>query len=107
MQNISPEQLAGLTAGATPTQIMILILLGIAVCSLIFWIVINLIKLYINPIMREVESSKVNQKTLNDINFTLGEIKKSLWSKEDIKEKIEKEITEHALQCPYRNQKGK
>ena len=107
MSNVSPEQIAGLTAGATPTQIVILILLGIAVCSLIFIIMINLIKLYTSPILKELENAKADREILLDIQVKLAEISKSLWSKEDIHDKIQKEITEHALQCPCRNQKTK
>ena len=107
MQNISPEQLAGLAAGATPTQIVILILLGITVCSLIFIIMINLIKLYTSPILKELENAKADREILQKIEKEIVKISASLWSEDRVHEKIQKEITEHALNCPCRNPKGK
>ena len=107
MQTISPEQLAGLTAGATPTQIVILILLGATVCSTIFIVVVNIVKLYIAPIQKEQENTKKDRDILNEIRIEIAKISKSLWSQDTIKEKIKTEINQHALDCPCRNQKGK
>ena len=107
MSNVTPtpEQLAGLISGATPTQIVLLILLGAAVCGTIFIVVINIIKLHTAPIIRELEDAKQDREILQKIEKEIVKISASLWSKEDIKEKIQNEITEHALKCPCRNQK--
>lgn len=107
MNSISPEHIAGLATGATPTQIVILILLGIAICSVIFIIMINLIKLYTSPILKELENAKADREILQKIEKEIVKISASLWSEDRIQDKIQKEITEHALNCPYRTQKVK
>ena len=107
MNSVSPEHIAGLTVGATPTQIVILILLGIAVCSVIFIIMINLIKLYTSPILKELENAKADREILQKIEKEIVKISASLWSEDRIQDKIQKEITEHALNCPCRTQKVK
>ena len=54
MQNVSPEQMAGLLQGATPVQIVIMIMLGVLACAGIILIVLNLIKLHLVPIKKEL-----------------------------------------------------
>ena len=107
MQNVSPEQLANLVQGATPVQIVILILLGAAVLAALILIVINLIKLYTTPMQKELDEAKGHREILKQIQIDLAKISKSLWSKDEITEKIQSGINVHALNCPFRNTKGK
>lgn len=98
MQNISPEQLANLVHGATPVQIVILILLGAAVLAALILIVINLIKLHVVPIKKELEEAKDDRKILREIQTQVTLISKSLWTKDDIQEKIHSAINEHVIE---------
>lgn len=97
MQNVSPEQMAGLLQGATPVQIVIMIMLGVLACAGIILIVLNLIKLHVVPIKKELEEAKDDRKILREIQTQVSIISKSLWSKEDIAERIESALNKHVI----------
>ena len=98
MQNVSPEQMAGLLQGATPVQIVIMIMLGVLACAGIILIVLNLIKLHVVPIKKELEEAKDDRKILREIQTQVTLISKSLWTKDDIQEKIHSAINEHVIE---------
>ncbi len=97
MSNVSPEQVAGLVVGATPVQIVILILLGAAVLAAIIIIVLNLIKIYTTPLQKELDDAKADRKILQEIQTQVTRISESLWTKDDIQEKIQSAIDKHVI----------
>jgi hypothetical protein len=97
MQNVSPEQMANLVAGATPVQIVILILLGAAVLAATLIIVLNLIKIYTAPLQKELDDARRDGEILRKIQIDIEKISAALWSKEDIQEKIQGAIDKHVI----------
>lgn len=98
MKDVSPEQMAGLVQGATPVQIVILILLGAAVLAATLIIVLNLIKIYTAPLQKELEDARKDREILLKIKDEIAKISAALWSKEDIQEKIHSAINEHVIE---------
>lgn len=101
MSNITPEQLVTVTQGATPVQIVTLVVLGIIAFGMIVGIVKWVIDIKLGALPGELSSIRESLATLKT---DLAKIEGKLWSKDDIQREIKAAIADHIEKCPFHNQ---
>ena len=101
--NITPEHLVSVIQGATPTQIVILFLLGVIALGVIIGIVKWIIDLKLGTLPQEL---KEIQKSLNTLRENMASLNSKLWSPEDVEKAMEATIKTHIEHCPF-HQKGR
>lgn len=131
MPNVETEQIARLAAGATPVQIIILVLLGIVAAGLWFAIVKWYVDATNKPRDQKLEmfgktiaSIAADIKTINENlnkNFAaITKVESKLWNEEKVTTAIRGALLEHQIDCDawkyhcdehpiakqYKNQKG-
>ena len=104
MNNITPEQLVTVTQGATPVQIVTLVVLGVIALGVVVGIVKWVIDLKLGSLpgdLREI------QKSLDALKTDMARLEGKLWDKEDIQREMKATIVEHIEHCPFfHQQKG-
>ncbi len=96
---MTPENIVKITQGATPLQIIILVLLG----CLFFWAVIWCVNWLINLKMGELPKDiKETKESLAQLNNRLISMEGRMWSKDDLRNAVNLCIYEHAKECPAR-----
>lgn len=101
MNNITPEHLVTVTQGATPAQIVTLILLGVIALGAIVGIVRWVIDLKVGTLPADIAAIRND---LTDLKLKLADIRGELWSKEEVDARVSAAIKAHIEQCPYRHQ---
>ena len=104
MNNVTPEHIVNLTQGTTPTQIVILVLLGIIALGVIVGIVKWVIDLKIGTLPADITEIR---NSLSDLRTELATIQGKLWSKDDVRVEIKAAIAEHIEHCPFFHQDGR
>ena len=102
MNNVTPEHLVSVTQGATPVQIITMVLLGIiafgAVIAVVRWVVD--LKLGMLPQdLKEIRAS------LDALKNDMTRLDAKLWSEADIQQAMSAAIKEHIEKCPYHHEK--
>jgi len=102
---VIPEHIVELGSGATPLQIVLLVLLGIIALSAIFIVVRWIVDLKLGVIEQKTGTLPEDIKTINaklgNMEIKLTEIKGQLWSHDDVTREIDAAIGHHVSQCPY------
>ncbi len=101
VNGVTPEHLVTVTQGATPVQIVTLVVLGI----IAFGVVVGIVKWVI-----DIKLGTLPQ-DLNAIRHSLGDLKNDMvrldskmWSTDDIQREIKSAITDHIERCPFHRQ---
>lgn len=102
MNNVMPEHLVQITQGATPIQIVILILLGIIVLGVIIGIVKWVVDLKVGTLPADITAIREN---LTQLKLQLSEIRGELWSKEEVDARIAEALLKHVESCPHHHSK--
>ena len=100
MNSVTPEQLVTVTQGATPVQIVTLVVLGIIAFGMIVGIVKWVIDIKLGALPGELSSIRESLATLKT---DLAKIEGKLWSKDDIQREIKAAIADHIEKCPFHN----
>lgn len=102
MNGITPENLVTVTQGATPVQIVTLVLLGIIALGTVVGIVKWIIDLKLGPIPQDL---KEIQKSLEGLKSDMIKLDSKLWSTEDIAQAMDAAIKEHIEHCPFHRER--
>jgi hypothetical protein len=96
---VTPDNIVKLTQGASPVQIVLLILFG----CLFFWCIIWSVNWLINLKMGELpkDIKEIKQKH-DELKNGLISIENRMWSKDDFRDTVNLCILEHAKECPAR-----
>ena len=95
---VTPENIVTITQGATPVQIVILVLLGIIVLGVVVGIVKWVIDLKVGTLPADIAAIRND---LGELRVKLTQIQGELWSKEEVDARVSAAIKEHIEQCPY------
>ena len=98
MNNLTPEHLVTVTQGATPLQIVILILLGVIALCFTFWLVKWVIDLKMGTLPNDISKIRESMATLQ---ADLNKIEAQLWSPNDVQREIKAALMEHVEKCPF------
>lgn len=98
MNGVTPEQIVAVTDGATPVQIVILIVLGVIALGVVIGIVRWVIDLKLGTLPHDI--STIRESLLN-LKTEIAKIEGKLWSKDDIQREIKAAIIEHVEKCPF------
>ena len=98
MNNVTPEHLVTVTQGATPLQIVILILLGALAIIGVVWLCKWLVDLKMGTLPTDI--SKIND-SLTTLKSDFSKMNGKLWSKDDVYTRIASAIKDHIEQCPF------
>ena len=101
MNNVTPEHLVTVTQGATPLQIVILILLGALAIIGVVWLCKWLVELKMGTLPADI--SKIND-SLTTLKADFSEMNGKLWSKDDVDTRIGNAIKDHIEQCPFHHE---
>lgn len=101
MSNVTPEHLVTVTQGATPVQIVILILLGVIALGVIISVVRWVVDLKLGTLPADIAAIR---KELTDLGRQITKIQSELWSKDDVDVRVSDKIKEHIEHCPYHHQ---
>ena len=101
MNNITPEHLVTVTQGATPVQIVTLVLLGIIALGTVVGIVKWVIDLKLGSLPQDL---KEIQKSLDTLKSDLIRLDSKLWSTEEIAQTMDAAIKDHIEHCPFHRQ---
>lgn len=102
MNNVTPEHLVTVTQGATPVQIVTLILLGIIALGVIIGIVKWIVDLKLGTLPHDINTIR---NSLVGLDKKLVEIDGKLWSDDDIRREIKSAIADHMEKCPFHGHK--
>ena len=100
METIKPEHVQMLVQGATPTQIIIMVFLGIIAMGIIIAVVKWVVDTKIASLPTDIKEIK---NSLQDTKVQITEVKGKLWSHDDVAREIASAVKDHALACPARN----
>lgn len=98
MNNITPENLVQVTEGATPIQIVMLVLLGIIAFGAIIGIVKWVIDLKLGTLPQDLKEIR---QSLGTLKSDMVRLDSKLWSIDDIDRAMKAKIAEHVEKCPY------
>ena len=98
MNNITPEQLAAIGQGATPLQIITLVLLGVIALGVVIGIVKWIIDIKLGTLPTEIGGIR---KSLESIKTDIARMEGKLWDKEDLQREMKAAIADHIEKCPY------
>jgi hypothetical protein len=96
---VTPEGIVKVTQGATPVQIVILVMLGCLVFWAIMWGVNWLVNVKIGELPKDIRESK---ESLEQLNARLISMEGRMWSKDDLRNAVNLCIYEHTKECPAR-----
>jgi len=102
MNNITPENLVTITQGATPLQIVTLVVLGVIALGVVIGIVKWVIDIKLGTLPNDISGIR---ESLANLKTDLAKIEGKLWSKDDIQREIKAAIAEHIEKCPYHHTK--
>ena len=102
MNNITPEHLITVTQGATPVQIVTLIVLGVIALGIVIGIVKWVIDLKLGTLPGELSNIRTS---LDTLKYDIARLEGKLWDKEDIQRALRSAIADHIEKCPYHHQK--
>lgn len=98
MNSITPEHLVTVTQGATPVQIITMILLGILALGTIIAVVRWVIDLKLGTLPQDLKDIRTSLDTLkNDVT----KLDAKLWSDGEINTAMDAAIKDHIEHCPY------
>ena len=98
---VTPEHLVTITQGATPVQIVILVLLGI----IALWTIISVVRWVIGLKLGTLpQDLKEIQKSLDTLKTDMARLEGKLWDKEDIQREMKAAIVDHIEHCPFHQQ---
>ena len=100
--NATPEQLELLIQGSTPTQLLIMAFLGIICIGIIIGLVKWVVDIKTGTLPQDIKEIK---SALNENVVKMAQMESKLWSHEDIARDIASAIDQHALNCPFRDNK--
>lgn len=98
MNNITPEHLVTVTQGATPVQIVTLVVLGVIALGVVVGIVKWVIDLKLGTLPQDL---KEIQKSLDTLKNDMIRLDSKLWSEADIQQAMNAAIKEHIEHCPF------
>ena len=98
MNNITPEHLVTVTQGATPVQIVTLVVLGVIALGVVIGIVKWVIDLKLGTLPQDL---KEIQKSLDTLKNDMIRLDSKLWSEADIQQAMNAAIKEHIEHCPF------
>ena len=101
MNNVTPEHLASVTYGATPVQIITLVVLGVIALGFIVGIVKWVIDLKLGTLPQDLKDI---QRSLETLKNDMIRLESKLWSTEDIEQAMDAAIKEHIEHCPFHQQ---
>ncbi len=101
---ITPEHAASLMQGATPLQIVLLILLGALILLGIYYGVERIISMRVKPLENIPGKLEQIAEGITDIKIKQAEMSGKLWTDEQLDEKIESKINKHQLDCCKRKE---
>jgi len=101
VNNITPEHLVTVTQGATPVQIITLVVLGIIAFGFIFAFGKWVIDLKLGTLPQDL---KEIQKSLDTLKTDMARLEGKLWDKEDIQREMKAAIVDHIEHCPFHQQ---
>lgn len=104
MNGVAPEHLVTLTQGATPLQIVTLVILGVIALGVIIGIVKWVIDLKLGTLPADI--SKIND-TLSGLKSNLVRVEDKLWNDTDIRREIRAAIADHMEHCPLHRRERK
>ena len=96
---VTPDNIVKLTQGASPVQIVLLILFGCLFFWCIIWSVNWLINLKMGELPKDIKETKEN---LEQLNSRLISMEGRMWSKDDLRNAVNLCIYEHTKECPAR-----
>lgn len=98
MNNVTPEHLVTITQGATPVQIITMVLLGILALGTIIAIVRWVIDLKLGTLPQDLKEIRTSLDTLkNDVT----KLDSKLWSDADIQRAMNAALKDHIEHCPH------
>ena len=98
MNNITPEHLVTVTQGATPVQIITLVVLGIIAFGVVVGIVKWVIDIKLGTLPQDLNAIR---QSLGDLKSDMVRLDSKLWSTEDIAQAMDAAIKEHIEHCPF------
>ena len=98
MNNITPEHLVTVSQGATPVQIVTLVVLGVIALGVVVGIVKWVIDLKLGTLPQDL---KEIQKSLDTLKNDMIRLDSKLWSEADIQQAMNAAIKEHIEHCPF------
>lgn len=101
MNGVTPEHLVTVTQGATPVQIVTLVLLGIIALGTVVGIVKWVIDIKLGTLPQDLKDI---QKSLDALKTDMARLEGKLWDKEDIQREMKAAIADHIEHCPFHQQ---
>ena len=98
MNNITPEHLVTVTQGATPAQIITLVVLGIIAFGFIFAFGKWVIDLKLGTLPQDLKDI---QKSLDTLKSDMVRLDAKLWTEADIQQAMSAAIKAHIENCPF------
>lgn len=98
MNGVTPEHLVTVTQGATPVQIVTLVLLGIIALGTVVGIVKWVIDIKLGTLPQDLKDI---QKSLDALKTDMARLEGKLWDKEDIQREMKAAIADHIEHCPF------
>ena len=102
MNNVTPEHLVSVTQGATPIQIVTLVVLGIIALGVVIGIVKWVIDLKVGALPADLNEIR---KSLDVLKTEIARLEGKLWDKEDIQREMKAAIADHIEKCPYHHER--
>ena len=102
MNNITPEHLVTVTQGATPVQIVTLVVLGVIALGVVVGIVKWVIDLKLGTLPQDINTIR---EALETLKTDIARLEGKLWDKEDIQREMKSAIADHIEKCPYHHQR--
>lgn len=96
---VTPEHVETVIQGATPSQIIILIMLGLLLAGAIYIIVDKMINSRLKPFEKIPEQLEDIKNGLSQNRETMAALKNSLWTESRMKNLINNQINEFAKTC--------
>ena len=96
---VTPENVATLMQGATPTQIVILIMMGLLIAGAIYIIVEKMINSRLKPFEKIPEQLEEIKDGLSKNREAMVALQNSLWTESRMKNLINNQINEFAKTC--------
>lgn len=102
MNNISPEHLISVTQGATPVQIITMVLLGIIAFGAVIAVVRWVIDLKLGMLPQDLKEIRAS---LDTLKTDMTRLDSKLWSEADIQQAVSAALREHIEKCPYHHER--
>lgn len=96
---VTPEHVETVIQGATPAQIIILIMLGLLLAGAIYIIVDKMINSRLKPFEKMPEQLEDIKNGLSQNRETMAALKNSLWTESRMKNLINNQINEFVKTC--------